>query len=56
MLVSFLIMGDWGGTKFWPYVTLPELSTASGMGKLATEKNATFALALGDNVRKMHVS
>ena len=56
MLLSFLIMGDWGGQKIWPYVTFSELSTAGGMGKLATEKNATFALALGDNVSQQHIS
>jgi tartrate-resistant acid phosphatase type 5 len=45
----FLVMGDWGGSPMWPFTTGPEKSTASGMGKLASDSSSTFALALGDN-------
>ena len=47
--LNFLILGDWGGREWWPYSTLAQVRTASGMAKIATRQNSTFVLALGDN-------
>eukprot|EP00937_MAST-01D_sp_MAST-1D-sp2_P005099 g5099.t1 len=42
-------MGDWGGSGSSPFTTSAEIATAAGMGKVASDVNAKFALALGDN-------
>ena len=47
--LHFLAIGDWGGREWWPYTTLAQVRTASGMARIATAQNSTFVLALGDN-------
>lgn len=47
--LHFLAIGDWGGREWWPYTTLAQVRTASGMARVATAQNSTFVLALGDN-------
>ena len=47
--LNFLAIGDWGGREWWPYSTLAQVRTASGMARIATAQNSTFVLALGDN-------
>lgn len=49
--LSFLIMGDWGGSVDPPYTTAAEIATAGGMQKVAASMTPTpqFALGLGDN-------
>lgn len=46
---SFLVMGDWGGVEAPPWTTAAEISTAKGMGQLASQLGSKFALAIGDN-------
>ena len=46
---NFLVMGDWGGVGSPPYTTPEELATAAGMGEVAGQIDAKFAMALGDN-------
>ena len=45
----FLVIGDWGGLPFFPYVTPSEASVADAMGKMGATFNTSFQLALGDN-------
>jgi len=47
--LHFLAIGDWGGREWWPYTTLAQVRTASGMARVATAQNSSFVLALGDN-------
>ena len=47
--LHFLAIGDWGGREWWPYTTLAQVRTASGMARIATAQNSSFVLALGDN-------
>ena len=47
--LHFLAIGDWGGREWWPYSTLAQVRTASGMARVATAQNSSFVLALGDN-------
>ena len=47
--LSFLVMGDWGGSDHVPFTTPQEVETAKGMGKLASQLGAKMAVALGDN-------
>lgn len=47
--LTFGVMGDWGGSEIYPYTTQEEVTTAGGMGKVLSEENSSFALALGDN-------
>ena len=47
--LAFLVVGDWGGREWWPYSTLAQVRTAAGMARVASRRNATFVLALGDN-------
>ena len=47
--LHFLAIGDWGGREWWPYSTLAQVRTASGMARIATAQNSSFVLALGDN-------
>jgi len=42
-------MADWGGSPNPPYTTAAEISTASGMGKVAAATGSAFSLAVGDN-------
>ncbi len=48
-LIRFFVIGDWGGLPFIPYETPSEVSIAKAMGKLGTQLNTSFQLALGDN-------
>ena len=48
-LIRFFVIGDWGGLPFLPYETPSEVSIAKAMGKLGTQLNTSFQLALGDN-------
>ncbi|XP_065175618.1 tartrate-resistant acid phosphatase type 5-like [Sycon ciliatum] len=47
--LTFLAIGDWGGSGHEPYTTPAEKSVANQMGKLASAINSNFTLALGDN-------
>ena len=47
--LHFLAIGDWGGREWWPYSTLAQVRTASGMARVATAQNSSFVLALWDN-------
>ena len=47
--LNFLAVGDWGGMGDAPYYTDAQLASASGMNTIASDINATFVLALGDN-------
>lgn len=47
--LSFLVMGDWGGSPA-PFYTTPEQKLAAeGMGTVAGDIGAKFVVALGDN-------
>ncbi|CAF1471658.1 unnamed protein product [Adineta steineri] len=48
-ITRFFVVGDWGGLPFLPYETPSENAVAKAMGKLGTELNTSFQLALGDN-------
>lgn len=47
--LNFLVLGDWGGKPEYPYTTEAETRIASVMGKVASDMNSQFTLALGDN-------
>mgnify|MGYP002384452481 CR=1 FL=1 len=47
--VRFFVVGDWGGLPTSPYDTPSEVAVAEAMGKLGTQLNTSFQLALGDN-------
>ena len=47
--LNFIVLGDWGGKPSYPYTTEAETSIAGVMGKVASEMNSQFTLALGDN-------
>lgn len=47
--IRFLVLGDWGGLPYPPYVTPIEKATARMMAKTASQMGADFILALGDN-------
>lgn len=47
--IKFLVVGDWGGLPYAPYVTAVEKATAREMGTVAEQMGADFILALGDN-------
>lgn len=47
--ISFLALGDWGGTGYAPYTTSAQIQTAAGMAKVSKEISANFVVALGDN-------
>ena len=47
--LNFLVLGDWGGNPEYPYTTEAETRIASVMGKVASNMNSQFTLALGDN-------
>ena len=48
-VLNFLVLGDWGGKPEHPYTTEAETRIASVMGKVASDMNSRFTLALGDN-------
>lgn len=45
--LDFLILGDWGGTPYEPYVTPVQVNVATMMGKTAANVMAKFVVALG---------
>ena len=45
--LDFLILGDWGGTPYEPYVTPVQVNVAQMMGKIAANVMAKFVVALG---------
>ena len=45
--LDFLILGDWGGTPYEPYVTPVQVNVAQMMGKTAANVMAKFVVALG---------
>ena len=49
--LTFLVMGDWGGSEHAPYTTSAEVETAKGMEATAKalSPQPQFSLALGDN-------
>ncbi|CAE8639065.1 unnamed protein product, partial [Polarella glacialis] len=47
--LSFLIIGDWGGGDDDMPASPGETCNAAGMAKVASELNAQFVLAVGDN-------
>ena len=47
--LRFLVLGDWGGTPYYPYTTPAEVSLAKVMGNKAEDIGSSFTLALGDN-------
>lgn len=47
--LSFLLIGDWGGSGVPPYYTPGEEMTAYSMSIIASQTNAQFVIALGDN-------
>ena len=54
--LSFLVLGDWGGQPSSPYTTPAEVKLAKTMGEIATDLDAAFTLALGDNFYDRGVS
>jgi len=47
--LNFLVMGDWGGIPDFPFTTEEEVATAAGMNLVASQVNARYSLAIGDN-------
>lgn len=47
--LTFLVLGDWGGSPYYPYTTPAEVSLAKVMGSKAEDIGSSFTLALGDN-------
>ncbi len=48
--LSFLAVGDWGGMPVEPYFTPGQKASAKGMDTVARNLDASFILALGDNM------
>jgi len=48
--LNFLAVGDWGGMENEPYYSPGQAATAKGMNTIASQLNAQFVLAVGDNV------
>ena len=48
-VLNFLVLGDWGGKPEYPYTTEAETRIASVMGKVTSDVNSQFTLALGDH-------
>lgn len=47
--IKFLVIGDWGGLPYPPYITAVQKTTAREMSKVSEQVGADFVLALGDN-------
>ena len=47
--VSFLAIGDWGGSSPEDPTTPGQIANGHGMAKLATSLDAKFVMAMGDN-------
>lgn len=47
--LGFIVIGDWGGKDSPPYYKDAQVKAAAGMSKVATDINANFIMALGDN-------
>jgi len=48
-VVSFLLVGEWGGQSLAPYTTPGQLAVASAMADVATTTASTFVLSTGGN-------
>ena len=48
-VVSFLMVGEWGGQSLAPYTTPGQLAVASAMAGVATTSASTFVLSTGGN-------
>ena len=48
-VLSFVVVGDWGGSSSKPYYTGAEKDVAKQMGETATQIGSRFTVALGDN-------
>jgi len=48
-ITRFFIVGDWGGKGTSPFRTPCEEAVAEAMGKIGTQLDTSFQLALGDN-------
>lgn len=48
-VVSFLLVGEWGGQSVAPYTTPGQLAVASAMAGVATASASTFVLSPGGN-------
>ena len=48
-VVSFLMVGEWGGQSVAPYTTPGQLAVASAMAGVATTSASTFVLSPGGN-------
>ena len=48
-VVSFLLVGEWGGQSAAPYTTPGQLAVASAMAGVATTSASTFVLSPGGN-------
>ncbi len=48
-MLSFLVVGDWGGQDTAPYTRVGEVAASVGMAEVAENMTARFVLALGDN-------
>lgn len=47
--LSFVVVGDWGGSPVFPYTLPGQVAAAKGMGTVAEQIGSSFTLALGDN-------
>lgn len=48
-VLSFIAIGDWGGSGSRPYYTKPQRQAAYGMDRVAQAINASFVVSLGDH-------
>ncbi|CAH1782025.1 unnamed protein product [Owenia fusiformis] len=48
-VLSFLVLGDWGGVPYSPFYSSYQKAVASAMGVTASMIEAEFVLSLGDN-------
>lgn len=47
--LDFLVIGDWGGLPFPPWVTPQQKATAAGMEKIGAQLKPNSVISLGDN-------
>ena len=48
--MSFLVLGDWGGSSDSKPSTSAQIDDGKGMAKVGAALNASFVMAVGDNV------
>ena len=48
-VVSFMVIGDWGGSPVAPYTTAGQLQAAAGLAKIAASTASTFIVSPGGN-------